>query len=51
MHPLDTDYIKERRHRRKVNRHEWKKDINSTSDKLSKKEVKKWIEEIEKILR
>ena len=51
MHPLDTDYIKEKIYHRKVNLHEWKKDINSTSDKLSKKEVKKWIEEIEKILR
>ena len=48
MHPLDTDYIKEKRYHRKVNRHEWKKDINSTSDKLSKKEVKKWKVDYEK---
>ena len=51
MHPLDIDYVKEKRYRQKINRHEWKKDINFTSDKLSKKEIKKWIGEIEKILR
>jgi hypothetical protein len=51
MHPLDTDYVKEKRHRQKLTGTNGKKDSNFTPDKLSKEEIKKWIGKIENILR